>query len=55
MPKIRQMRQRIAAIRGENREKTACLAGLDDAIKAIEEDKNPPKLRTAKEAMRGGK
>jgi hypothetical protein len=55
MPKIREMRQKIESIRGENRPRNACLAALDDVIKTIEEDKNPPKLRTAQEAIRGGK
>jgi hypothetical protein len=55
MPKIREMRQKIESIRGEDKPKNACLAALDDVIKTIEEDKNPPKLRTAQEAMHGGK
>jgi hypothetical protein len=55
MPKILQMRQKVEAIRGEDKPKKVCLDGLDAVIKAIEEDKNPPKLRTAQEAMRGGK
>lgn len=55
MPQIRQMRQKIESIRGENKARNACLAGLDDAIRTIEEDKNPPTLRTAQQAMRSGK
>jgi hypothetical protein len=55
MPKISEMRQKIESIRGEDRAKNACLARLDDVIKTIQEDKNPPKLRTAKEAMNAGK
>lgn len=55
LPAINEVRRKISARRGEDKAKTNCLAGLDDVIKNIEADKNPPKLRTAREAVRGVK
>lgn len=55
LPKIRELRQKIASRGGSEQSKAARLAIFDDAIKTIEQDKNPPKLRTAREAIRGAK
>lgn len=55
LPKINEVRRKISAHRGEDKARAACLAGLDDVIRNIAADKNPPKLRTAKEAIRQAK
>ncbi len=55
LPQLRELRQKIASRRGEDNYKATSLAAFDDVIKTIEQDKNPPKLRTAREAIRGAK
>ncbi len=55
LPKIRQVRQKVASRGGSAKSKAATLATFDDVIKTITEDKNPPKLRTAREAIRQAK
>jgi hypothetical protein len=55
LPQLRETRRQIDRRRGNPDTKRKLLAAFDDVIKTIETGKTPPKLRTAREVIRGGK
>jgi hypothetical protein len=55
LPKLREARRLIEKRRWDQKKKRSFLDAFDDVIKTIENDKNPPKLRSAKDVIRGAK
>jgi len=52
---LRKVREQMARRRGSADSKATILAAFDETIKAIETDKNPPKLRSIADLRPGGK
>ena len=52
---LQEVQERMRTRRGDAKSKAALMAKFDETIKAIKNDKNPPKLRSASDIMRGSK
>ena len=52
---LKKLQEQIRARRWNEKSKASLMAKFDETIKAIESDKNPPKLRNAKDIMRDSK
>jgi hypothetical protein len=55
LPKLREVQEQMRKRRGDQKRKAALMAKFDQVIKAIEEDMNPPKLRSAQEIIDAAK
>ena len=55
LPKLHEVQEQMRARRWDAKSKAALMATFDETVKAIKDDKDPPKLRSAKDLMRGAK
>ncbi len=55
LPQLQEVQEQIRARRGDKKSKAALMAKFDETIKAIKDDMDPPKLRSAKDIIHGAK
>ncbi|NQT54145.1 acetylesterase, partial [bacterium] len=55
LPQLQKVQEQVRARRGDKKSKAALMAKFDETIKAIKDDKDPPKLRSAKDIMHAAK
>jgi hypothetical protein len=55
LPELRKVHEQMRKRRGDAKKKADLMAKFDDVIETITNDRDPPKLRSAKEVMRGSR
>lgn len=55
LPQLQEVQEKMRRRRGDAKSKASLMAKFDDTIETIKQDKNPPKLRSAGDVVRGSR